>query len=96
MPFFTKYRKFTVAIEWLLSGYCVAIEWLLGGYWSSACCTTSMPRYAHIESHRYIFVYGSGMAAHCKGRLGSPHKFPNVKGNRHPATWFFPIRHRHP
>ena len=34
MPLFTKYRKFTVAIEWLLSGYCVAIEWLLSGYWS--------------------------------------------------------------
>ena len=32
MPPFTKYRKFTVAIEWLLSGYCVAIEWLLSGY----------------------------------------------------------------
>ena len=32
MPLFTKYRKFTVAIEWLLSGYCVAIEWLLSGY----------------------------------------------------------------
>ena len=51
MPLFTKYRKFTVAIEWLLSGYCVAIEWLLSGYWISAYCTTSLPRHAHIDAY---------------------------------------------
>ena len=32
MPTLTKYCFFTVAIEWLLSGYWVATEWLLSGY----------------------------------------------------------------
>ena len=45
MPLFTKYRKFTVAIEWLLSGYCVAIEWLLSGY-----CIIAL-RSAQIRKH---------------------------------------------
>ena len=45
MPLFTKYRKFTVAIEWLLSGYCVAIEWLLSGYCIVAVRSAKIRRY---------------------------------------------------
>ena len=45
MPLLTKYRKFTVAIEWLLSGYCVAIGWLLSGYCIVAVRSAKIRRY---------------------------------------------------
>ena len=52
MPLFTKYRKFTVAIEWLLSGYCVAIEWLLSGYRIFADTSTKIRRYTDTRMQR--------------------------------------------
>ena len=53
MPPFTKYRKFTVAIEWLLSGYCVAIEWLLSGYCIVAVKSAKIRRYTDTRMQRY-------------------------------------------
>ena len=54
MPTLTKYWFFTVAIEWLLSGYWVAIVWLLSGYrivtmfaWIIQTRPTVMPKLTH-------------------------------------------------
>ena len=56
MPTLTKYCFFTVAIEWLLSGYWVAIEWLLSGYGIDAKWAWILQAAADCDVRAYVQV----------------------------------------